>query len=124
MTKLTEPERLASMALFRGIDADDNQRLTLLEVRQLFEGDKAATQEFISFFEENEDGYVAITEWLRALRKMKINKSKKDLRDWLLKIEAQLKKDCKVEAILDGTHQPPPKAEAAAASAKKIKETR
>ena len=33
------------------------------------------------------DGYVAVTEWLRALRAMKMSKGKEYLKEWLLNTE-------------------------------------
>ena len=56
-------------------------------MRSIHDGDKAQTKEFIDFFEENADGYVAVTEWLRALRLMKMSKGKGALKDALLSTE-------------------------------------
>ena len=87
---LVDAERKAAVVLFRRIDKDGNERLTMKEVAKIFEGEKNDAEEFISLFEENSDGYIALTEWLRGIRKMKNLQGKAALHAWLLDHESKL----------------------------------
>lgn len=77
-----------------------------LKVRRM-QGEEVSS--FIELFEENDDGYVALTEWFRGIRKIKNTQGKSALRDWLLAYEGKMNEPLGLQNVLDNTVKEEPK---------------
>jgi len=124
--QLNRQERNAAVLLFRALDKDMNELLTVQEIKLLCNTSKAYehgadedAQEMFDAIEENNDGHISMTEWLHFIRNIKRGvvadvdfKGSEGVQKWMTMIEAKVvlkPEDRKVPGLLQGDDPYPTK---------------